>query len=758
MEEPNEYKSESNYIIISKQGYNSTKNYRGNNLSQLTIKDGEHSIKLNLHTNNSNKITKSNILQTITDYRNKMSLLQKNKRNSNPHHKTYIKENIKLLEEKIINNHSKVNDMDKIYKIEQINLSKNISENDIKNDKTSEMDSNKENKTPEDTNIIMNNINSFGNENKKNKEQKENEIEENLISSMNKKSVRTLQFKKDFQKSKQISDKAEISKLNSESDNFTDLDYRLKSSLKLKKMNNESDGNFFMGGIIGANINEKEELENEIIDNGKDLMTILNNNNNNSMRNVELSKGNESNNINNINNNNNNKNLTQKRNNYFSKKESSIDKNYIIENSYGEEDLIDESEIKKDSNNNNNKEKDNSKQVEKLDINNNNNKKSEQNLIEEETSERKNLVPSIPILRKNNLKNIIIQSSKDMELNENTTKKKKVLISEINRNLIISSNATKNLFINEKNVQNSLLNNNPSVNDNNSNNSRILYKSFQYIQKDCYICEKSFYYIKLFCAECNTHFLCRKCLKNYYEEYLEKPTFSKILKCPCAKCDKTIDYEKIVKDVISVTHQKIYENQVEKCDGGLDGIEAEKGGKFEKNLTLYTKKHVLDVNNNKNIYMYKKTKDRYCPKCLKPYLFLKANNNFIKCLYCNLKICKFCLKEFTPRHLNLQAENHCKIRFRRALDEPQKYNAFVKFLIELFFVIVSYILLFPGAFLSLLNIFNKCFGINKKNKNSSYYIKMLFCWIFCGLFFIISIPFIIIIYSMFPAFFALFDY
>ena len=59
-------------------------------------------------------------------------------------------------------------------------------------------------------------------------------------------------------------------------------------------------------------------------------------------------------------------------------------------------------------------------------------------------------MPSIPILRKNNLKNIIIQSSKDIELNENTTKKKKVLISEINRNLIISSNATKNLFINEK--------------------------------------------------------------------------------------------------------------------------------------------------------------------------------------------------------------------------------------------------------------------------------------------------------------------
>ena len=64
-----------------------------------------------------------------------------------------------------------------------------------------------------------------------------------------------------MQKSKQISDKAEISKVNSESDNFTELDYKLKSSLKLKKINNENDGNFFMNGIIGSNINEKEELE-----------------------------------------------------------------------------------------------------------------------------------------------------------------------------------------------------------------------------------------------------------------------------------------------------------------------------------------------------------------------------------------------------------------------------------------------------------------------------------------------------------------
>ena len=739
--------SEMNYILISKQGYNSTKHLKGSNLSQLTFKEGERSIKISLNTNNNNKITKNDILQTITDYRNKMSILHKNKKNMHPKYKTSVKENIKLLEEKIISNHNSSDVMNDMNKLEKINLSKNNSENDnniIDNDKTSDRNSKNDKKIQEETNLIINNINSFDIENKNEKEQKENDVEENLVSSINKKSVKTLQFRKDMQKSKQISDKAEISKVNSESDNFTELDYKLKSSLKLKKINNENDGNFFMNGIIGSNINEKEELENEIIDGGKELITILNNNQN---KNGELfSKKNESN---------NNKNLFQQKNNYLIKKESSLDKNYIIENSYGD-DLIDKSGSKI-SKNENSKEKENLNQDEKIEISHN--KKSEQNLIDDNTSERKKLVPVIPILKKNSLKNIKIQSLKDEEINERSTKKKQVLINENNKNLIMAANAMRNLFRSEKNNNQNLLLDNPILNENNSfnnSNNNVYYKSFQNIQRECYICEKSFFYVGLYCAECNTHYLCRKCLKSYYEDLIEKQNFSKVLKCPCAKCDKNISYEKIVKDIISDTHEKMYENHSQFLEGGL-GHNPDKDI-FDKNLTLYTKKHVLDVNNNKNIYMYKKTKDRYCPKCLMPFLFSKTNNNFIKCLFCNLKICKYCLKEFTPRHLNLQAENHCKIRFRRDLDEPEKKNLFIQYLIQLFFVIASYILLFPGTFLSLLEMFNKCFRINKKNKNKSFYIKSIFCWIFCALFFIISIPFIIIIYSMFPAFFAKFDY
>ena len=38
-------------------------------------------------------------------------------------------------------------------------------------------------------------------------------------------------------------------------------------------------------------------------------------------------------------------------------------------------------------------------------------------------------------------------------------------------------------------------------------------------------------------------------------------------------------------------------------------------------------------------------------------------------------------------HLNLDDEEHCKIRFRRSLDEPEQNNYFIKILIEIFLLL-----------------------------------------------------------------------
>ena len=82
----------------------------------------------------------------------------------------------------------------------------------------------------------------------------------------------------------------------------------------------------------------------------------------------------------------------------------------------------------------------------------------------------------------------------------------------------------------------------------------------------------------------------------------------------------------------------------------------------------------------------------------------------------------------------------------------------IKYLIEVFFVVVTYIFIYPGVFLLFLNAFNKCLKINNKNKTAKYYFKSFLSWIFCIIFFIVSCPFIIIIYSIFPSILAIFDY
>ena len=177
---------------------------------------------------------------------------------------------------------------------------------------------------------------------------------------------------KELQKSKQISDKAEISKINSESDNFTEFDIKMKASMKLKKIN---DNNSNTNGIIGANINEKEELENEFIDGDKDLITVLNNNSNRNIR-FNIKSNNEEN----------ERDSQLKKNNYFAKKENSINKDSLIENSGGN-DLIENSSIKDNSN---------KEQKEKI---HNIKKSSVNNLIEENISENKQLIPIIHQLK-----------------------------------------------------------------------------------------------------------------------------------------------------------------------------------------------------------------------------------------------------------------------------------------------------------------------------------------------------------------------
>jgi hypothetical protein len=135
------------------------------------------------------------------------------------------------------------------------------------------------------------------------------------------------------------------------------------------------------------------------------------------------------------------------------------------------------------------------------------------NINNENNREHKRLIPLILpyIFRKKK----IDEYGRDEEKFESKSfpKKSITLIKKANRHFMkksTCSNSSNRELLN--NYQNNTYNNN--INDPNS--------LLQSIQTNCFICEKYYILSKLFSADCKRHFLCPKCIKTYYEDYLEK--------------------------------------------------------------------------------------------------------------------------------------------------------------------------------------------------------------------------------------------
>ena len=273
------------------------------------------------------------------------------------------------------------------------------------------------------------------------------------------------------------------------------------------------------------------------------------------------------------------------------------------------------------------------------------------------------------------------------------------------------------------------------------------------LYKMCTICEHVFPMSRLFVAECNSHYLCRKCSKNYYEDIIENGVKEMI--CPFIKCKEPMDIEDLEK-IISREHynilfnnnKNIKETQNKFCFTKL------KTNVDNENIQLYTKKHVIDINSNKNLYNYNNTKGVYCPKCYKNSLFSKTNTYFFKCLNCGCKICKYCFKDYNDRHIDSSYVNHCKVYYRFDEEEKKKLNICYNFSLQLFFVVACYYLCFAGTFLILREKFFNLFDI----KSKKYIFLYLLAYLFTIILFIIIIPFIAIFYPYFPSILAIWDY
>ena len=656
-----------NFLIISKPGAQSTKHCR----NYITFKKGDLSLKINLNNQPEKKLNQEIIFQTLTDFQKNFIEKEIQKFSS--------KNKLQNLS-KIIKNQNSQNESTKKNINEVINL-ENLEETNFNNKK-------------EFSSIIISDDKKLSDNIKENEKENLKEIEKNFASSINKKSIRTQLNKKDIQKSIQQSDKAEISKMNSESDNVTEFDNKTKI-FKFRYENVPS---------IKREINEKEELENELINDNTEMK------NNNDEKIIFKQDT-----------------ITLKKNNFIDedKKENNVNNKDINNN------LIDKNKNKKNEDN----------VINLIDGSKDNKISIDGSIADENKNKQKISIPLIipqSIFKKNNP-------------GENNKKNKKVktkpvtiiktkIINNINNSIPISSNR------------------NPLIN----NNSYLSKSVLQFTQQNCYICEKPFYLAKLFCPECGIHFLCRKCIKNYYEEIIENKNNLKVLKCPNASCGKNIDYD-LVKMIISEIHQKIYESNLNENEPlnerYLISSSISKKHKDDKNnVKLYSEKHVLDISNNMNFFMYKKSKDIFCPKCLNPELFSKTNNQFIKCLNCNYKICKYCLKEFTFRHLDIKAEGYCKVYFRRDDEFVNNNNCIYNFFMQLLFVVVMYFFTYSGTYLFFYNMFKEKFQLNNKNKNIKYWIKKFIIIIISFLFLIISFPFIIVCFPFFPAIIAICDY
>lgn len=282
-------------------------------------------------------------------------------------------------------------------------------------------------------------------------------------------------------------------------------------------------------------------------------------------------------------------------------------------------------------------------------------------------------------------------------------------------------------------------------------------KTFQEIRrtlyKRCSICENTFPLTKLFLPLCNIHYLCRLCSKRYYEDIIENGI--KEINCPFIKCKKPFELEDL-KDVISKHHFDLLKN------GNNNLIEESNNFYYNKikeendegNMNHYSKKNVIDINSNKKFYHYKSSKGVFCSNCSMESLFSKTNTHFLKCLYCNCKKCRHCLKDFDNDHMDINSPTHCKVYYRYDRKDLNNSEFCLRFILQLFFVIASYCIFLVGTFIKIRNVFFFLFRA-KTTGNVLFYI---FSYFFAVFFFILVIPFFIAFYPYFPCIMSSTDY
>ena len=458
------------------------------------------------------------------------------------------------------------------------------------------------------------------------------------------------------------------------------------------------------------------------------------------------------------------------------KRKKQVDKNLIIypnkkeiieeDNIFFKKIKIDEGEneayqndtdYKKDSNrdllkNQNSKEKiiyDSSN--EKKDTNNLLNVKSNSfninNIFKDDKNKNENSASTIKNEDKNNMINNI-QKNENNIISRNVNKQ---LIST--RDLDIINQSTKNM---NKAEQNMSSNSNLKINYNFDNNINIQIKKGIH-QFTCSICDITYTSSLSYVAECFTHILCKKCAKCFFEEKIESGI--KELFCPFISCGKKFSKEQAMK-FLSKSHIDLLEEKKEK-NGNLNSIKFLNDDDNEKNIKIYSKNHVIDINNNKLFYNFNKNKSIYCSKCHKYALFCREKQNFMRCLNCHFKQCKYCFKEYTKEHFDMVSQNYCKVYYRNDDIFRIKLNKIIDFLKQILFIFAIFFLAIISPWVLSKKYFTN--SLLKRDNHDNYKcflycIKIIFIYFLSFFIFIIFLPITVLLFPYFPSFLTIFDF
>ena len=291
-----------------------------------------------------------------------------------------------------------------------------------------------------------------------------------------------------------------------------------------------------------------------------------------------------------------------------------------------------------------------------------------------------------------------------------------------------------------------------NINYNNNLKNQINFKAYKNI---CSICDVKYASYFFYVAECHTHFLCKKCAKTFYEEKIEMG--AKELFCPFIFCKKKF-LKSQAKKFLSNKHYKMLVE--EEKTNNFNSLKLRNNYNNKKEMKNYSENHVLDINNNKIFYNFNKNKNIFCSRCNNQSLFCREKQLFMRCLFCNFEQCKFCFKEYTQDHFDMNSNNYCRIYYRDSdIDKISKSKMYL-FLKQILLVFASFFLIIISFWKLSKNMFFNCFfKLNENNNNCIlFYIKIILIYILTFLIFAIFLPINIIMFPWFPSFLAIFDY